>query len=377
MGDLPYAPIVPNGVGGNYGTKAVPTYVMAEAETAPLPKITVEDPPPPAGRRGLFSRLGDLPMRVIYRGVAGALAVLAVAAAAVVFFVTGRGTPAAGPGGVESLATLGAAPKVTPGAMSPAPEGALVPSASPAPSGSPGSPRGAVVSASSLPSGVPSSGASSSLPSGAVSAPASEVSAQGTATPRATPTPGRSALMAALADPRVPKLPSTHKLADFRGSGAPTKGRVKDRRSGIAFARFVKDWKLTKSSPFATRRTLPGAKGAVQRGMLATCPVPIAVQKELKDTALVAARWTLNYHPPGSKISWTASQPIKAGKRNGWLLGYRVHYELDGKKRTSTAAVALVDISSAKPALVFITIPDAEKKRWADINILMSSVRAL
>ncbi|WP_214412410.1 hypothetical protein [Sphaerisporangium fuscum] len=152
---------------------------------------------------------------------------------------------------------------------------------------------------------------------------------------------------------------------------------MKDRRSGISFARFVKAWKLVGSSPFATRRALPAPKGVKYRGMLASCPVPIAVQDDLKDTAFLAARWTLNYHPAGSRITWTASQPIKAGKSKGWLLGYRVHYKAGGKKRFSLAAVALVQVHKEKPALVFVTIPDTQKKRWADINTVMSSLRAL
>ncbi len=351
MGVLPYAPIVPNGVGGNYGTKAVPTYVTADAETAPLPKITIEEPPPPPPppvKRSLLARLGDLPMRVIYRGVVGGLAALAVVAAAVVFFVTGwgKGEPTAA---AEPRATL------------PASSSGAVPSVSEEPSAS-----GSALS-------VPSVSGSASEPS--------EVSAQGSAspvpTPVPTPTPGNSALVTAQADPRVPALPADRKLADFRGHGAATKGRVKDKRSGITFARFVKEWKLTKSSPFATRRTLPAAKGAGHRALLASCPVPIAIQEDLKDTAFLAARWTLNYHPAGSEITWTASQPIKAGEQKGWLLGYRVNYEAGGRKHVSNAAVALVEVPSAKPALVFITIPDAQKKRWADINTLMSSVRAL
>ncbi|RCG25014.1 hypothetical protein DQ384_32185 [Sphaerisporangium album] len=186
-----------------------------------------------------------------------------------------------------------------------------------------------------------------------------------------------SPLAAAKADPRLPALPSNRKLANFPGRGAPAKGRVKDKRSGITFARFTKEWKLARSSPFATRRTLPPAKGAGHRALLASCPVPIAIQDTLKDTAFLAARWTLNYHPAGSTISWTASQPIKAGKRDGWLLGYRVQYKLDGEKHVSTAAVALVDVPGSKPALVFVTIPDAQKKRWADINTVVSSLRIL
>ncbi|MEU8270231.1 hypothetical protein AB0B89_24130 [Sphaerisporangium sp. NPDC049002] len=349
--------------------------MTADAETAPLPKITAEEPPPlptpPPVKRSLISRLGDLPMRVIYRGVASALAVLAVVTAGVVFFATGshKGTPsAAGPTGGEPLATL---PAPSSGA-SEAPPVSAEPSALSA-SGASSMPSLSASGASSVPSVSGSAAVVPSVPASA-SGP-SEVSAQGSASP--VPTPGSSALATAQADPRVPPLPADRKLADFRGRAAPAKGRVKDRRSGVTFTRFTKAWKLTKSSPFSTRRTLPAVKGAGHRALLASCPVPIAVQEDLKDTAFLAARWTLNYHPVGSKITWTASQPIKAGKQKGWLLGYRVSYKAGGKKHVSTAAVALVEVSSSKPALVFITIPDAQKKRWADINTVMSSVRAL
>ncbi|GII64971.1 hypothetical protein Skr01_50560 [Sphaerisporangium krabiense] len=175
----------------------------------------------------------------------------------------------------------------------------------------------------------------------------------------------------------MPKLPRDRKLTNYPGRGGPTKGRVTDKRSGISFARFAKQWKLAKSAPFGTRRTLPAVKGTGYRGLLASCPVPIAVQDDLKDTAFLAARWTLNHHPHGAKIAWTASQPIKVGKRKGWLLGYRVLYKLGGKKRAATAAVALVDVPDGKPALLFVSIPDAQKKRRADINTVVASLRAL
>ncbi|MBB6472473.1 hypothetical protein [Sphaerisporangium rubeum] len=363
-----------NGVGGKYGTKAVPTYVLAEAETAPLPRITIEEPPPaqapPAARSFSFrpSRFGDVPMRVIYRTVAGVGAAVAVTAAVAAFMVSRPDdSPAAAPAPAGTLISpLVALPSASASGDSP--------SVSPA-----ASPEAGVPLASPLASlSTPPSAVATSTPGG----PAGSVVATGQASPAATDpspvaTPGRTALELAEADPRVPAMPDERKLANFPGKGGATKGVVKDKRSGISFARFAKQWKLTKSSPFATRRVLPAVKGAGQRGLLATCPVPILVQKELKDTAYLAARWTLNHHPDGSMITWTASQPFKAGKRDGWLLGYRVTYQVKGHTRHSTAAVALVDVPKAKPALVFITIPEAQKKRYADINTLVSSIRAL
>ncbi|GAB3140210.1 hypothetical protein GCM10027161_25650 [Microbispora hainanensis] len=186
------------------------------------------------------------------------------------------------------------------------------------------------------------------------------------------------ALAAALTDPRVPALPKkAHRLRSLPGRSASTHGLIKDRRSGVALPRFAASWALATPAPFASRQLLPKVKGASYRGMLVSCPVPIPEQKTLRDTAFLAARWTLNHHPSGATITWTASQPIKAGKQQGWLLGYTVHYTLEGKKRVSAAALALVDVPEKKPAVVFVTIPDSQKKRWHDINKVMSSVKAL
>ncbi|MFC6080011.1 hypothetical protein [Sphaerisporangium aureirubrum] len=379
---------------------------MADAETAPLPRITIEEPPPApapeAERSWSFrpSRLGDLPMRVIYRIMLGLGAAVAVTAAAVIFMVTRPDDPAPTASAPTQPPAPGAALPATPmpsatqaASGSPAasssaqssaeaptdvsavPAASTVPSSSPLASSAPPSPAPAA-------SGSPAAaGAAPTSTPGGLSGPAAATAQTSTAAtaPSASPvaTPGRTALELAEADPRVPAMPGNRKLANFPGRGGDTKGRVTDKRSGITFARFVKEWKLTASSPFATRRTLPAVKGAGHRGVLATCPVPILVQKDLKDTAYLAARWTLNHHPAGAKITWLASQPFKAGKRDGWLLGYRVTYLVDGDKHRSTAAVALVDVPKDKPALVFITIPDAQKKRFADINTLVSSIRPL
>jgi hypothetical protein len=78
-----------------------------------------------------------------------------------------------------------------------------------------------------------------------------------------------------------------------------------------------------------------------------------------------------NHHPKGSKIAWTASQPIKGG----WLLAYRVKYEVKGKARFSQAAVAVTEVPDAKPAMLFVTIPDVQRSHWRDINTAVSSLR--
>lgn len=68
----------------------MPSYIAAEAETTPLPKITV---PPPAPASNSGKGLGDLPMRVVYRAVVVAAGV-GILGAGVAFVVLGRGAPA-------------------------------------------------------------------------------------------------------------------------------------------------------------------------------------------------------------------------------------------------------------------------------------------
>ncbi|RGA06243.1 hypothetical protein DI270_004140 [Microbispora triticiradicis] len=318
----------------------MPSYIAAEAETTPLPKITV---PPPAPATNSGKSLGDLPMRVVYRAVAVAAGV-GILGASVAFAVLGRGTPA--PAAVRAPAAQGVTQQAA------VASGAAI-----------GTATGAVATPGLSP--LPSASSLSAGPQTSVS-------------PEPSSGPVDTAMAAALHDPRVPTLPANErKLRRLHGHPAHIRGLVKDRRSGVALPRFTKSWTLAKASPFASRQVLPKVKGMSYRGLLVSCPVPIPQQETLRDTAFLAARWTLNHHPSGATITWTASQPMKAGKRKGWLLGYTVHYTVKGKKRTSAAALALVDVPDRKPAVVFVTIPDSQKKRWRDINAVMSSVKAL
>jgi hypothetical protein len=316
------------GIQGTRGTGSQPTYATAEADTSELPQVFAEGPQKSPVKR---SRIGDLPMRVIYRILAAVIVVVLAAVAAVVGFVTSgsSGQPDEGPPG----------PVAAPSAA------------------------------------TPSSGVSSPPPSASASVSASP-SVSSSASPSqtavlATPAPDRSAVVAALADPRVPKLPRDKRLALLPGKPYKGKTRLRDDKAGVSLARFGKPWKLFGASPFSAKQVLPAVKGAVHRAMIVSCPVPIQVQKSPKDTALLAARWTLNHHPKGSRIAWTASQPIKGG----WLLAYRVKYKVKGKPRFSQAAVAVTEVADAKPAMLFVTIPDVQRRHWRDINTAVSSLR--
>ncbi|MEU8382669.1 hypothetical protein AB0C32_26200, partial [Streptosporangium sp. NPDC048865] len=291
-------------------------------------------------------------MRVIYRFLAVGLVVILAAVAAVVGFVSSGSPEQPGEGKTGQIAAPSAAPP------SPGP-GSAEPSASEPSASEPSVPASETPSVSASPSASPSESSA-------------ETAAPSSAPDGSEPAPDRSAVIAAFADPRVPGLPRDKRLGRLSGKADKSKRRVQDRKSGVSLVRLGKPWKVFGASPFSTKQVLPKAKGAAHRAMLVSCPVPILVQKKSKDTAVLAARWTLNHHPKGGKITWTASQPIK----DGWLLAYRVKYKVKGKTRSSMAAVAVTEIPGAKPAMLFATIPDTQSKYWRSINTAVSSLKA-
>ncbi|MCP2353943.1 hypothetical protein HD597_000963 [Nonomuraea thailandensis] len=265
-------------------------------------------------------------MRVVYRGLAVAAAVAAVVAVAVVVVLPSEPDEVvAGP--------------------------VTAPPAAPTSSGS-----------------APSAGASPSTPPEISTTPA----AASSSAPRSTPTPGASlapgytAMEALYADPRVPRLTRGVKRLPLRSSGGRS---VKDPRTGLAVPKLPRPWKSYGAAPFTTKQVLPKPRGTSTRGMFVTCPLPIMEQESPRDTALLAARWTLNHHPKGSRITWLASQPVE----RGWMLLYRVTYG----KRTSRAAVVVADGGTSKPGLAFVTVPDSQRKQWRDISRVASGVRVL
>ncbi|WP_326824479.1 hypothetical protein [Streptosporangium sp. NBC_01756] len=317
----------------------MPAYVTAEADTSELPKVVVDGPPKssinPLGSPVKRSRIGDLPMRVIYRILAAVTVVVVGAVAAVAGLVYSGSSDQPGEEASGPIAAPSAA-MPSPGFGSPASSS----SASPAPSSS----ASASVSASPAPSPTVS----------------------------AARTPERSAaVVVALSDPRVPGMPPGKRLARLPGKEHKTKLRLQDAKSGVSLARLAKPWKTYGAPPFSTKQVLPKVKGGATRAMVVSCPVPIKVQESPEETALLAARWTLNHHPKGSTIAWAASQATK----DGWLLAYRVKYKIKAKSRFSMAAVAVTEVPGAKPAMVFVTIPDTQRAYWRDINTAVTSIR--
>ncbi|MFI7537973.1 hypothetical protein [Streptosporangium sp. NPDC049376] len=336
-------------------TGAVPTRATDGTDPSEPRRTSVPGPPRPPKR----SRIGDLSMRVVYRMLAVAVVVVVTVVAVVAALVLSGTSERPGEGRSGQVAA--------PPAATPSP-GSSSPQASPVASPAVLAGEGTVASAS--PSASPSA-SSAAETSTASPSPSPSSSPMSSPTALEEVARDRSAVVAALADHRVPDLPRNKKLARLPGKAHKGKRLLKDRRAGVWLARLGKPWKIFGAAPFSTKQVLPKVKGAPVRAMLVSCPVPIQAQRHAKDTALLAARWTLNHHPKGSRISWFASQPIK----KGWLLAYKVKYKVKGKARFSVAAVVVTRGSGPRPAMVFVTVPDTQRAYWRDINTAVSSIR--
>ncbi|GAA3117805.1 hypothetical protein GCM10010466_06010 [Planomonospora alba] len=179
----------------------------------------------------------------------------------------------------------------------------------------------------------------------------------------------------------LPRLPGAIPLAALPGTASPVTGTVVDTRAGVAYARLGGRWKDGAGRPFSAGMRVGGARPP--RTLAVSFPLPGKAPAEAPDSdadhralAVRAVRWALrNHYPDGSELVWTASQRHAGGR--GWVLGYRVDYEIDGRRRSSQGALALLGTARAKPAVFLVTVPDGRRELWADIAPLVASVRPL
>ncbi|WP_068921503.1 hypothetical protein [Planobispora rosea] len=179
----------------------------------------------------------------------------------------------------------------------------------------------------------------------------------------------------------LPALPKAITLKTLPGTASPVVGTVVDGKAAISYARLGRPWSVASLPPFSKGQRVGG--NTLPRTLAVSALLPgekpraeLETDADYKKAALTAVRWSIrNYHPADSKVTWTASQRLATGK--GWVLGYRVAYQVDGRQRVSHAALALLDIGQRKPAMFFVTVPDTRKQLWADIAPLVTSVRAL
>ncbi|MEV5408041.1 hypothetical protein AB0K60_04245 [Thermopolyspora sp. NPDC052614] len=191
----------------------------------------------------------------------------------------------------------------------------------------------------------------------------------GTAAPN-TATPAPTAV-------RLPPVPRAQTLTTLSGKAATVIGLVVDDKSGFTYARLGAPWTKATFAPFTAAQRV--GKGSSPRTMIASGPLPGAAPAglntltEYRDLAAKTARWTLRFQPTPTKVTWTASQPLAGGK--GWVLGYRVSYQVQGKTRTSQAVVVVADTGKKKPGVLFATVAGSHKSQYRDLNTLVTSIQ--
>ncbi|MDX3103432.1 hypothetical protein [Nonomuraea angiospora] len=198
----------------------------------------------------------------------------------------------------------------------------------------------------------------------------SSAAASGSAAPTATESP--------IVLPPVPKSKAYPTLA---GTKSVVTGLISDRNTGITYPRLAAPWKAKSFPPFSIAQRI--GKVAVPHTVVASAMFPgdspttkPSKDADYRELATQAARWSLRtQYPAGATLAWTASQKLPVGK--GWTLGYQVTYTFDGKQQVAQAMVTIVEVGKTKPAMLLASIPETNKKRWADINTLVQRVRPL
>lgn len=187
-----------------------------------------------------------------------------------------------------------------------------------------------------------------------------------------TPSPAPSSV-------KLPKVPADKAPPTYDGRSSVVIGLIADPKARISYGRLARPWREAEGTSFSVAQrigTLAEPYTIIASGRVpGSAPKSLKSEADLRKVAVSAVRWSIRrYHPAGSKVTWTGSQPLATGK--GWVLFYEVRYEIDGDERVSQAAMAVVDTGAKKPSMLFVTIADTHRERWADIVPLMSAVRA-
>ncbi|MEV0198551.1 hypothetical protein [Nonomuraea sp. NPDC050691] len=275
----------------------------------PYPMPPTLPPAPP--KSGLISRIGDVPIRVVY--LLGAI-IATIAAVILIFTLFSGDVP-------KNQQPQGGSIPPPPAAAEPT---AAVPSAA----------NSAADSATPSPTAV-------ALPS----VPAAKEYAV---------LPGTASVVIGLVDDQkaglsYPRLGSPWKTA----TAAPF---TVAQRAGKAGAQGTPG-ALIGSAP------LPGAAPAT----------PPSKESDYRKLAARAAKWALGaQYPAGATLSWTGSERAALGQ--GWTLAFKVTYETDGGPQVAQALVSVVNSGRAKPAMLFASIPESGKSRWRDLNTLADRI---
>jgi hypothetical protein len=192
---------------------------------------------------------------------------------------------------------------------------------------------------------------------------------------------------------RAAKSPAPQKpLEQFAGAHTPVAGRMTDTSAGLSYARFGKPWELPpqkgpmSESGFSSRQyvvteksgTTPTWWGRLMSTMLSSGDKSLygGPGTERKTATQVALLYESRLYGFRHQTRQVASQSLTISGHKGWLVGYYLTYHRPKVKATGEiCTVAVVDTGKARPGVLFMSIPDTNKKLWPDFNYVLHSLK--
>ncbi|MFI2316653.1 hypothetical protein AMK17_33415 [Streptomyces sp. CB00072] len=193
--------------------------------------------------------------------------------------------------------------------------------------------------------------------------------------PVPTLTPGASPL------PEERRLTGTVKVPDYPGEGSPVIGTVTD--SSLEYAELGGTWDRSRTLDPVFDGFTRKQEGR-QRALVKSTQVDEDIMAAAGGTgelrgvadAVMDERRRYEYPRDQAILVDVASQPLKVDGRDAWLLVSEIHFHKRGVPSTMDLnAVLVVDTGRVRPSVLWVVLPETNKKLWPDLNTLVSSVR--
>jgi hypothetical protein len=195
------------------------------------------------------------------------------------------------------------------------------------------------------------------------------------------------------AAPQQVPLP-TRGLPTFTGKHTRSDGRVSDKDAGVSYPKLKSPWRLPSKDNALGERGFTAQRyvvteqgrgsqlwyGQLMSGALSNAQGNLYGGRgtERQAAAALARQFEDRFYSMPHKRREVASQELTVDDRKGWVVAYFVSYERPGVKATGDmVAVAVVDTGRAKPAVVFMAVPNTHRKLWPDFNYVLGSLGVL
>jgi predicted RecA/RadA family phage recombinase len=193
--------------------------------------------------------------------------------------------------------------------------------------------------------------------------------------PVPTLTPGASPL------PEERRLTGTVKVRDYPGEGSPVIGTVTD--SSLEYAELGGTWDRSKTLDPVFDGFTRKQEGR-QRALVKSTQVDEDIMAAAGGTgelrgvagAVMDERRRYEYPRDQAILVDVASQPLKVDGHDAWLLVSEIHFHKRGVPSTMDLnAVLVVDTGRVRPSVLWVVLPETNKKLWPDLNTLVASVQ--